>query len=67
MKQEQIEQYIKLKKVTIIDVSRQTGLSRQSIYNAIKGQPMGRSSAQKLAEWSDGFLKVADLMKISNY
>ena len=59
-----LDQYIKLKKMTISDVARQTGLSRPLIHYALNGQPLGKRSALKIEEWSEGFVPAIELIRL---
>jgi len=59
-----LEQYIKLKGMTISEVARQTGLSRPLVHYALNGQPLGKRSALKIEEWSEGFVPALELIQL---
>jgi plasmid maintenance system antidote protein VapI len=59
-----IKLLIQSKNITVSMAARQIGISRQHLYAAINGKPIGRNAAKKIERWSCDAIKAVELMKI---
>lgn len=61
---EKLKTYLKKNQVTVSQAAREIGVTRQHLHCALRGQPMGRRTAKKIEEWTDGAIPAAELMQI---
>jgi DNA-binding XRE family transcriptional regulator len=61
MKSKTLRKYIKFRELSISQAAQEIGISRQTLYEALNGRPLGKRAALKIEDWSEGFLLAADL------
>lgn len=61
-----LEQYIKIRGITIKQAALEIGVSRPLVHYAIKGNPLSRRTALMIEKWSDGFVPAVELAGLVN-
>jgi len=57
-----LEQYIKMKGITVTQVAKEIGTSRALVHYAINGRPVSRRTALAIERWSNGFVPAVELI-----
>jgi DNA-binding XRE family transcriptional regulator len=58
------ESFLRQKNITKTRAAKEIGISRQWLYAALNGQPIGKRAAQKIEKWSGGFVTAVELMQL---
>ena len=65
MKPNKLRKFIsEYRKITIAEAAEEVGITRQYLSEIINGRRAGRATAIKISKWADGFVSVAELMRI---
>jgi len=57
-----LDDYLKLRKITVIQASSQLGITRARLYQIFKGSPTSRKLSQRIETWTNGAVNRYELL-----